>query len=66
MFRGASTVNLDEKGRLAIPTRYRAQINEENAGQMVCTVDIRQSCLLLYPLDEWEKVEKKLLGLSNF
>ena len=33
---------------------------------MVCTVDIRQPCLLLYPLDEWEKIEQKLLSLSNF
>ncbi|KAA6209329.1 division/cell wall cluster transcriptional repressor MraZ [Avibacterium paragallinarum] len=66
MFRGASSVNLDSKGRLAIPTRYRAEILEKNNGQMVCTVDIRQPCLLLYPLDEWEIVEQKLLALSNF
>ena len=50
MFRGASAVNLDAKGRLAIPTRYRAELLEQNQGQMVCTVDIRQPCLLLYPL----------------
>ena len=25
---------------------------------MVCTVDIRQPCLLLYPLDEWGKIEQ--------
>ena len=54
MFRGAAAVNLDAKGRVAIPTRYRAEIMEKNQGQMVCTVDIRQPCLLLYPLDEWE------------
>ena len=58
MFRGATAVNLDSKGRVAIPTRYRAEILEKNQGQMVCTVDIRQSCLLLYPLDEWEKSNK--------
>ena len=66
MFRGAAAVNLDAKGRVAIPTRYRAEIMEKNQGQMVCTVDIRQPCLLLYPLDEWEKIEQKLLSLSNF
>lgn len=58
MFRGAAAVNLDAKGRVAIPTRYRAEIMEKNQGQMVCTVDIRQPCLLLYPLDEWEKIEQ--------
>ena len=66
MFRGASAVNLDAKGRLAIPTRYRAELLEQNQGQMVCTVDIRQPCLLLYPLKEWEVIEQKLLELSNF
>ncbi|MDH2927710.1 division/cell wall cluster transcriptional repressor MraZ [Lonepinella koalarum] len=66
MFRGASAVNLDTKGRLAIPTRYRAEIIEQNQGQLVCTVDIRQPCLLLYPLSEWEIIEQKLLALSNF
>ncbi|MGY4676270.1 division/cell wall cluster transcriptional repressor MraZ [Pasteurella sp. P03HT] len=66
MFRGASAVNLDSKGRIAIPTRYRAEILEQSAGQMVCTVDIRQPCLLLYPLKEWELIEQKLLALSNF
>lgn len=29
MFRGAAAVNLDAKGRVAIPTRYRAEIMEK-------------------------------------
>lgn len=66
MFRGAQTVNLDAKGRIAVPTRYRGEILSEYGGQMVCTVDIRQPCLLLYPLKEWEIIEQRLLGLSNF
>ena len=60
MFRGAQTVNLDGKGRIAIPTRYRPEIMAENQGRMVCTADINQPCLLLYPLNEWEKVEQML------
>ena len=60
MFRGAATINLDVKGRISIPTRYRAELLEQNQGQMVCTVDIRQPCLLLYPLKEWEIIEQKL------
>ena len=66
MFRGASAINLDSKGRIAIPTRYRPEILETHQGQMVCTADSRQSCLLLYPLKEWELIEQKLLGLPNF
>lgn len=67
MFRGASAVNLNSKGRVkTIPTRYRAEIMEKNQGNMVCTVDIRQPCLLLYPLDEWEMVEQRSITAIKF
>lgn len=65
MFRGVNTVNLDSKGRLAIPTRYRDQLQHLSDGQMVVTVD-RDGCLLLYPLPEWEEIERKLARLSSF
>lgn len=32
---------------------------------MVATIDVREKCLLLYPLPEWEIVQRKLEGLSN-
>ncbi len=65
MFRGATLVNLDSKGRLSVPTRYRDQLNESASGQMVCTIDINYACLLLYPLPEWEIIEQKLSRLSS-
>ncbi|GKX56266.1 transcriptional regulator MraZ [Leminorella grimontii] len=65
MFRGATTVNLDSKGRLAVPTRYRDSLVDECEGQLVCTIDLHQPCLLLYPLPEWEKIEEKLAKLSS-
>lgn len=65
MFRGATLVNLDSKGRLAVPTRYRELLLAESRGQMVCTIDLHQPCLLLYTLPEWEIIEKKLARLSS-
>ena len=65
MFRGATLVNLDSKGRLSVPTRYRDQLIENAAGQMVCTIHINSPCLLLYPLPEWEIIEQKLSRLSS-
>ncbi|AFJ48338.1 division/cell wall cluster transcriptional repressor MraZ [Shimwellia blattae] len=65
MFRGASLVNLDSKGRLSVPTRYREMLQEISAGQMVCTIDIHHPCLLLYTLPEWEIIEQKLARLSS-
>jgi len=64
MLRGASQINLDAKGRLSIPSRYRAQLQETCQGQVVITVD-KDYCLLIYPLHEWEEVERKLNRLPN-
>lgn len=65
MFRGVSTLNLDAKGRMAMPTKYRQKIQEQCDGQMVMTVD-RDKCLLLYPMPEWERIEEGLVRLSSF
>lgn len=65
MFRGATVVNLDSKGRLAVPTRHREFLIEHASGQLVCTIDIHHACLLLYPLPEWEIIEQKLSRLSS-
>jgi len=65
MFRGANAINLDSKGRLKIPTKYRESLMDDCQGQLVCTIDISQKCLLLYPLPEWEEIELKLRKLSS-
>ena len=65
MFRGANPINLDAKGRVAIPTRFRQLLLDDCQGQLVCTIHTQQSCLLLYPLTEWEEIELKLSKLSN-
>ena len=65
MFRGANAINLDTKGRVTIPTRYRQSLLDDCQGQLVCTIDIQQPCLLLYPLSEWEEIELKLSRLST-
>ncbi|MBT1446514.1 division/cell wall cluster transcriptional repressor MraZ [Shewanella sp. JM162201] len=65
MFRGASAINLDTKGRIAVPTRYRDALLSEHAGRLVITVDIQSCCLLIYPAAEWSLIEAKLLKLSD-
>jgi MraZ protein len=64
MFRGATKVTLDAKGRLVIPSRYRAALTERAQGKLIFTVD-RDQCLLLYPLPEWEQIELKLMSLPS-
>jgi MraZ protein len=65
LYRGVSTINLDSKGRMAVPTRYRDALVRQCEGQLVITVD-RDHCLLLYPLPEWEEIERKLVRLPSF
>ncbi len=64
MFLGGSTVNMDAKGRLALPTRYRGVIQDRYDGRLVLTVH-DDGCLLLYPFAEWEEVQRKLVRLPN-
>lgn len=64
LFRGINAINLDPKGRMALPTRYREHLEENN--QWVVTIDTESPCLLLYPLHEWEIIEKKLESLPSF
>jgi len=48
MFRGATKITLDDKGRMVMPNRYREQIAELAQGKLVVTVD-KDQCLLIYP-----------------
>lgn len=64
MFRGVAHINLDAKGRVAFPSRYRERLAELCDGQVVVTVD-RDHCLLVYPLPEWETIEQKLVRLPS-
>ncbi len=65
MLRSANAINIDSKGRIAIPTRYRDGLMDSCQGQFVCTIDLQSPCLLLYPLNEWLVIEKKLSALSS-
>lgn len=64
MFRGAHKLTLDAKGRMVMPTRFRQRIAERSQGRLVVTVD-RDMCLLLYPLPDWEEIERKLMALPS-
>lgn len=64
MFRGANKVTLDAKGRVAVPARYRERLAAACESQLVLTVD-RGPCLLVYPLPDWEVIERELMAAGN-
>lgn len=65
MFRGANKLTLDAKGRMVMPTRYRERLQERCGGKLIVTVD-KDQCLLIYPLPDWEEIERKLMRLPTF
>lgn len=64
MFQGINDLNLDAKGRMSLPARYRESIQESCSGSLVITVDVDR-CLLIYPLPEWEVIQQKLMQLPS-
>jgi len=65
VFRGVAQLNLDSKGRLAVPARFRDALTARCSGHLVVTADADR-CLLIYPLPDWEPIEQKLMALSSF
>ena len=63
IFRGSDPFNMDSKGRLAIPTRYRGILSDLCEGALVITIDMKSTCLTLSPLPEWKQFEKKVAAL---
>ena len=65
MFRGVAQLNLDSKGRLAVPSRFHDAIAARCSGNLIITAD-SDRCLLIYPLPDWEPIEQRLMSLSSF
>ena len=50
---------------MALPSRFRDSVMALCEGKLVVTIDMRDTCLLMYPLPEWEVVQRKLEGVPN-
>jgi len=64
MFRGLNKINLDAKGRITIPVRYKDSLSNLSSNLLICTID-QDHCLLLYPLKIWISIEKKIMKLPT-
>ena len=63
-FTGEFEYSLDQKNRLIIPSRFRKSLSEINDKTFVLTKGL-DKCLTLYPLNEWNNVERQLSQLST-
>ena len=66
MFRGVNNVNIDAKGRISIPVRFREELLNHCKGEMVVTIDTEERCLLIYPQPDWHDIQRKVESLPSF
>jgi len=50
---------------MSIPTKHRDALRGESDGSLVVTISPSDRCLLLYRLEDWEDVERKLTALPT-
>ncbi len=62
MFRGKFRHNLDEKGRLSLPSKFREVLRVKYGTEKLVITNLPE-CLVAYPISEWNELEKKLLNL---
>ena len=62
MFQGASSLSLDAKGRLSMPTRHRDVLAASAANQLTITKH-PHGCLMIFPRPEWEKFRERIAAL---
>jgi MraZ protein len=59
VFQGASSLSLDAKGRLSMPTRHRDVLSATANNQLTITRH-PDGCLMLFPRPEWEKFRDRI------
>ncbi|MBI2721617.1 MAG: division/cell wall cluster transcriptional repressor MraZ [Bacteroidetes bacterium] len=62
---GEYDCKVDAKGRFMFPVDLKRQLNALFENGFVINRNLHQKCLVLYPLNEWEKLNKKLAKLNR-
>jgi len=64
-FIGDYTIKLDAKGRISFPSAFKKQMDGEIAAGFVLKRDVFERCLILYPMEEWERQNKLIRARTN-
>jgi len=64
-FIGDYTVRLDPKGRLSFPAAFKKQIKDGAGNGFVLKRDVFDSCLILYPMEEWDRQNRIIRSKTN-
>lgn len=64
-FIGEYTCKVDTKGRILLPSAFKKQLSAEANDSFVAKKDIFESCLVLYPMDEWQRMNNIIRSKIN-
>ena len=62
-FRGSYRHSIDHKGRISIPARFRRLLSGDASDTFIILRGL-ETCVALYPLDEWQRMEERLRSRS--
>ena len=62
--RGSAQARIDDKGRLKVPTIFRAVIHDQQ-GPDVFVTSLRGDCVRIYPMPQWLEVERRLSQIPD-
>ena len=65
VFRGLHDHTIDAKGRISLPVRFRELLSGQGDERLIITTAI-DSCLVAYPVSEWQSFEERLAKLPQF
>jgi MraZ protein len=68
VFLGSFEHTLDGKGRVSLPVRFREILSAQGDARLVLTgnVDPGGSCLVAYPVEEWQAFQSRIASLPQF
>ena len=64
-FVGDFQCKVDAKGRVSFPSALKKQMDASSDGRFVLKKDLFEACLVLYPMEEWERKSEQLRRKLN-
>lgn len=64
-FRGSYQHSIDHKGRISIPARFRKALAGKASDTFVVVRGL-ETCVAIYPADEWRRMEERLRSRSFY
>ena len=64
-FIGEYTCKVDAKGRIMLPSAFKRQLPATTPDKFVVKRDVFEKCLVMYPIEEWERQNRIIRKNTN-